>query len=520
MSSFSRRLFMKSMISAAAGLSLQKELFSAPFPSFRKKNSHKKPNILVIMSDEHNANILGCYGNKIVNTPNLNQLSSSGITFENFYCNSPLCVPSRLSFTAGKYISHINAWSNASKLLGDDYPSIAYSMKSAGYDPYLCGKMHYALEHRYGFTEIGKSFTNQKPKSGGCRRRNPDDLTVDKNTEEGRFDDFHAGNSSRVLDHDKEFTDRTVDFLNNRKKSDKPFFMISGLLAPHYPLIVPDEYWEKYKDKIPMPKMPQGYIDSLPLNYKHLRSGFGMTDVKPETVKKGRELYYGLVEWMDSEVGKILRALKDNGLEDNTIVIYTSDHGENMGEHGLWWKNAMFNTASRIPLIISYPKRWKGSQRRLQTASLVDLTRTIADLGQAEFPKDWDGDSMVDWLDNSNYKWKDFAVSEYYAHNIASGYTMIRTADYKYVYHTPSDKAHKSQTELYNLRKDPDELSNLSNQDNYKDIISKLHSKICHELGENPDNTELRARKDFQEAIAKNEKSKIEKPKRSKKIKI
>ncbi len=506
MSDISRRLFIKTTVSATMGLSLQKDMFSMSVPDNNEENRIDQPNILVIMSDQHNANVLGCYGNKIVNTPNLDRLAKSGITFDNFYCNSPLCVPSRLSFTAGKYVSRINAWSNANQLPSDDYPSIASIMKSAGYDAYLCGKMHYAPNHRYGFTEIGKLYSNQKSKSGIIHRRKPDDFTEDP-SEKKRFEDFYTGNNSRILDHDREVSDLTVNFIKNRK-STKPFFMISGLLAPHEPLIVPEEYWKKYQDKVPMPEIPENYIENLPLNYKHLRLGFGVTDIDAETVKKGRELYYGLVEWMDKKVGEILNALKECGLDKNTIVIYTTDHGENMGEHGLWWKNAMFDSATRIPLIISWPKKWKGGQRRLEIASLLDVVQTIAEIGKAKVPDDWDGDSMCKWLDDEKYRWKDFAISEYYAHNIASGYVMIRKGKYKYVYHTPADSKHHAQRELYDIEKDPNEFHNLAGQKEYEMIITKLHDELCSQLKENPDNIELRARADFQNAKKRNQKQK------------
>lgn len=456
-----------------------------------------RPNILVIMSDEHNAAVTGCYGNAIVRTPNLDRLARQGITFDAAYTNSPLCVPCRLSFTAGKYISRVGAWNNDCELPSADYPSIAGAMTAAGYQSYLCGKMHYDRSRRYGFTEIGGDM-NKTVKTGKGGRRDPDDLRPPEKRS-ARFDEFKADDTSSIIRHDQAVTAGTLAFLEHRKPTDKPFFLLAGYLAPHFPLIVPEKYWEHYKGKVPLPTIPPGYLDALPRNYKHLRVGFAMTDVDEATVRTGRELYYGLTEWVDEEIGKVLAALEASGLAENTVVIYTTDHGENMGEHGLWWKNCVFDTAARVPLIVSWPKRWPGGQRRVQACSLVDVVQTIAELGGAKLPADCDGDSLCAWMDDAGHAWKDIAVSEYYAHNISSGYAMIRHKDYKYVYHTPADEKHPAERELYDLRNDPGELVNLASKPGQQERIARMHEMLVKELGEDPDKTELRARRELQQ---------------------
>ena len=455
----------------------------------------RPPNILVIMSDEHNASVLGCYGNPIVRTPNLDGLAARGVVFESAYTNSPLCVPCRLSFTAGKYISHIGAWGNSCWLADDNIPSIARVMSAAGYDSILCGKMHYDASRRYGFTEIGQ-VGNRSFMTGKGSRRAPDDLQP-KPHGLGRFASFHTGDDSGIMAHDRKVAEGTIQFLASRTPADKPFFMIAGYIAPHFPLIVPEPYWAPYQGKIPMPEIPDGFLESLPLNYKHLRIGFQVENVEPEIVRKGRELYYGLTQWLDEQVGRVLAALEEGGLADNTVVIYTADHGENMGEHGLWWKNAVYQQAARVPLIISWPKRWAGGQRRTEACSLVDVVQTIAALGGAKTPPDWDGDSMAAWLDNGAAKWKDRAISEYYAHCIASGYVMLREGQYKYVYHTPPDDKHPAERELYDLKADPGEFKNLAKDPAQRERIEQMHADLVAELGEDPDVTEQRCRADL-----------------------
>lgn len=452
-----------------------------------------QPNILVIMSDEHNASIMGCAGNKIVRTPNLDRLADRGVLFNAAYTPSPLCTPARLSFTLGKYVSRINVWSNDALLPPDDTPSLPGALNAAGYESFLCGKMHYDREHRYGFTEIGNAGTNQSAKSGRIARRRPDDLAPPVRRS-NRFDQFHTGDTSGPLTHDRAVTAGVTQFLAGRERTDKPFFLLAGYLAPHFPLIVPEKYWEPYKGKVPMPVIPPGYLDSLPLNYRHLRVGFQVVDVPDDVVRRGRELYYGYVQWLDEEIGKVLAALEAGGLAEDTVIVYTTDHGENMGEHGLWWKNCMFDSAARIPLIISWPKRWPGGQKRDAACSLVDLVRTLAELGGAKTPTDWDGDSMCAWMDDPKAEWKDLAVSEYYAHHIASGYAMLRAGRYKYVYHTPADEKHPAERELYDLKADPGELRNLAADPAMQARIQEMHARLVKELGEDPDNTELRAR--------------------------
>ena len=455
-----------------------------------------RPNILLIISDEHDPAITGCYGNRLVRTPNMDTLAARGITLDCAYTNSPLCVPARLALTSGKYISRVGAWSNDCWLPSDDIPSIARIMTAAGYDSLLCGKMHYDATRRYGFTEIGGN-TNRSRKTGRGVRRKADDETINTKARDGRFAQFHPGETSGVMKHDQEVTAGVVECLSKRGPSDKPFFLIAGYLAPHFPLIVPERFWKPYEGKVPMPELPPGHVESQPLNYHHLRRGFGVVETDPKIVRLGRELYYGLTQWLDVEIGKVLAALERAGLAENTVVIYTTDHGENLGEHHLWWKNCMYEHAARVPLTVTWPERWKGGQRRGEACSLVDVVHTVAELGGATAPDDWNGDSLCPWMDDPATPWKNFAVSEYYAHNIASGYAMLRQGRFKYVYHTPPDAKHPAERELYDLAADPKEFTNLAARPDQKDHIESMHASLVKELGRHPDETEQICRADY-----------------------
>jgi choline-sulfatase len=485
-----RREFLKKSALGLAGLTLASgELFGAD-------PGAPKPNILLIMSDEHNPHVTGAYGNKVVQTPNMDALAAGGVTFDGHYCNSPLCVPSRASFTSCKYPSRVSTWSNSCELPTADIPSLPRMMNAAGYESFLCGKMHYDYTRRYGFTEIGGNF-NDNFKTGKGKRRAANQTTETEVS--NRFAQFHPGPKNPVLEHDKKVTAGTLDFLSKRQATDKPFFLLAGYLAPHFPLVVPEEYYEKYKGKVDMPTIPPGFFDTLPLNYKLLRAGFEELNVPEQTVQTGRELYYGMVDWIDNEIGKVLAKLRENQeLADNTIIIYTSDHGENMGEHGMWWKSCMYEQASRVPLIVNYPKRWAGGQRRSGASGHVDLVQTVVDLGGGKTPADWNGDSMVGRLDDPHHAWKDYAVSEYYAENIGAGYTMSRSGNWKYTYHAQIDATHPAERQLFDLSTDPGEFTNLADRPEHAQRIADMHQRMLAEVRATDFNaTEQKARKEL-----------------------
>lgn len=471
---------------AMAGLSI-----THPF-LFQVSKGRKKPNILLIMSDEHNQRVSGCYGDKLVKTPNIDSLAERGVTFDSHYCNSPLCVPSRASFTAGKYASRVDVWGLSSELPSADIPSLPRVMNAAGYESYLCGKMHYEEDRRYGFTQVGGDF-NHYPKNGRGKRQTPDQIRA-HNPVSNRFQQFHVGSDSSTIRHDTRVTAGAVDFLSKRQEA-KPFFLLVGYLAPHFPLVVPEAFYAPYKDKIAVLDVPAAFLETLPTNQKLERTFFGETDVPAATVKLGRELYYGLTTWVDNEIGKVLAALRANPqIAENTVIIYTTDHGENMAEHGLWWKGCMYDQAARVPLIISWPERWKGGQRRALTSGHLDLVKTVADIGGGETPGDWNGDSLVPWLDDANHRWKDFACSEYYAQFIAHGFAMARTGKWKYVYHGQPAADMPAERQLFDMQADPQELRNLAADSQHRDLIENLHARLVKEVGGDVDETEQRAR--------------------------
>ncbi|MDG1480774.1 MAG: sulfatase-like hydrolase/transferase [Myxococcota bacterium] len=454
-----------------------------------------RPNILVIMSDEHDGGVLGCMGNDIISTPHIDSIADEGIRLPRCYAAAPVCGPTRLALTGGKYSSRLRVWGNNSRLPSG--PTIASLMNRAGYQSILCGKQHYAKGKLHGFAEIGGQ-NNKHEKTGYEDRRDPDDESINTASRDERFARFEPGRSSGILNHDDRLTDTTVSFLKDRRAEDPPFFYFLGYKAPHFPLTVPRRYWRKYRGKVPMPNIPAGSVASQPLNYHHLRRAFGVVETDPTLVRRGRELYYGLISWLDNEIGRVLKALAGSEVAENTVVIFTSDHGENKGDHHLWWKNCMYEHATRVPLLVRWPQRWRGGQVRRGACSTLDVVQTILALGGASTPGDFDGDSLLPWLDDKKHAWKDLAVSEYYAHNVCSGFSMIRSGPHKYVYHTEINSRYGSERELYDLSTDPGELNNLAVGS--AAICERLHRAMVAELGAEPDELEQQCRSDYSRA--------------------
>ena len=455
----------------------------------------RPPNVLLVLSDEHDPAVTGCYGDDVVETPHLDALAARGVAFDACYCNSPLCTPSRLSFTAAQYVSRCGAWGNTSWLPGEDYPTIAHALRRAGVEPLLCGKQHYDFTRRYGFTDlIPDLFTNQDRKTGKGHRRDPHEASINHAAWRKRRDDFTVGEHSKAMDHDRRVTAAACDFLRGRRADEGPFFMLAGYLTPHFPLTVPERLAEKYRGRVPMPVLPDGLLGSLPTNYVQHRRGFGTVDVSDDETRLGREYYWALTEWFDGQVGELVAALDASAVGGDTVVIYTSDHGENKGDHGMWWKNCMYDHGARVPLIVSDPRRWEGGQRRGGACSLLDVAQTVLALQGAEPPPDADGDPLLPYLDDAEHAWKDLAVSEYYGHNVSTGIAMIRRGRWKYVYHTRTGPRDEPERELFDMKADPLELNNLAAEAGLSGRLQAMHRLLVEELGEEPDVTEQRCR--------------------------
>ena len=452
------------------------------------------PNILMIMSDEHGPMFSGTYGHPLVETPNMDRLAEMGTTFENGYCNSPLCTPSRLSMMTGKYVSHCEGWDNATPLYVGRI-TWPWLLKSVGYETALNGKMHMMGPKRlYGFDKqltFDPHSDNMLPVY-----RWKDKMTEAKKPWE---DVLEAGpGTSPVTVHDDYVEQAAHSYLKDDDRKKNPWALVCGFISPHFPLKVPEKYFNKYyPNNSDLPDIPPGHLDNLPPSAKRLQkftgTGGPYTD---EQTKKARAAYYGLVSFLDEKIGRIIDTLESTGQLENTIIIHTSDHGEMAGEHGLWRKMCFYEQSARVPIQISWsggniPKgRWEKG-----VTSNVDIVATILDAVGIN-PVEWnmDGDSLLPYLYGKEKDWKDEAICEHLAHGTDGPMIMVRRGDWKLNYIHRENK----EFELYNLKNDPGEFNNLAGQKEFENIQKELFNRI-KEIWPDPDDLEQKIRESQEE---------------------
>lgn len=443
-------------------------------------NQVKPMNLVYIMSDSHTKEVLGYYGNDFVKTPNLDKLCGNGTFFKNAYCNNPICVPSRASMTTGDYCFKNSYWDNCH----------AYDGTGGGWGKRL-------TEEGYPVTTIGKlHYKNDDPCSGFPDQRLPlhlkngvGNLTLCIRGREvlRRNHHDHILNARAGLsdynEYDMNVASKTVEFLKNEagKQSDKPFCLYVGLVAPHAPLVVPERLLDLYKpfDKLPFPrewKKDERPSHSAIEDYRYV-TGTTEDDITDEAIMKAIATYYALVTFLDEQIGLIMNALDDAGLSDSTRVIYTTDHGDTIGDHGTFFKNTMYDPSVSVPLVVVGPDLPKGKVVN-QCVSLLDIYPTILEnVGIVPNEKDLmlPGRSLFDFaLDKTKEERPIFAELHTFAYKHAI--YMLRKGKYKLVYYM------ECEPQLFNMEADPYELNDLGKNLGYQQVIEELMvelRKIC-----------------------------------------
>ncbi|HEX2037222.1 MAG TPA: sulfatase-like hydrolase/transferase [Chloroflexota bacterium] len=420
--------------------------------------STRPPNILLIMSDEHGPMFSSAYGHSLVRSPNLDRLAATGVTFDAAYCPSPLCVPSRAAFMTGKHLHRVGAYDNGAPFSSAE-ATWAHMLRAAGYEVVLDGKMHFiGPDALHGFER--QLTRDSKGRIAGSAWLDPfprgfrDGATTRRWVEE-------AGPGKRAnLDFDDEVEAAALEYLREKgaETASPPWALCVGFLAPHFPLVVPEPYFSLYyPHNVDLPTIPPGHIESQHPAHERGRLAYDLYDYTEEQIRRCRAAYYGLVTHLDERIGRLLGALDATGQREDTVVVYTSDHGEFIGEHGLWWKNDFYEHSSRVPLIVSWPARFAAGRRCGGAVSLLDLTRTLIDLADAPDPGDLDGDSLLPVLhDPEGAAWKDEAFCEYYGHSTNRAQRMIRAGRWKLSYY------HREPVELFDLARDPGEFTDLA----------------------------------------------------------
>lgn len=423
----------------------------------RVKSMTRKPNFLILMADQLAASALPAYGNRVAQTPHLDALAEQGVVFESAYCNSPLCAPSRSVFLTGRLPSAIGAYDNAAELPAY-VPTFATYLRLAGYRTVLSGKMHFCgPDQLHGFEE--RLTTDIYPADFGWT---PDwsDFATRPSWYHNMDSVTQAGVCVRTnqldFDDDVVFQAQRRLFDIARGNDSRPFCMVVSLTHPHDPFATTAEYWNRYRDSaIDMPRVriePKD-LDPHSRRLRHV-CGMELQPVTPEQVHAARHAYYGNVSYVDDQFGAILRALREAGFAKDTIVVVVADHGEMLGERGLWYKMSYFEPSARIPLIVHAPGRFTAGTVR-QSVSSMDLLPTLAEIANSRTPQyagDLHGRSLLPHLERRGGH--DEVIGEYLAEGAVAPVIMIRRGRHKFI-HSPVDP-----DQLYDLVEDPDELHN------------------------------------------------------------
>jgi choline-sulfatase len=419
---------------------------------------NSRPNFLILMADQLSSRALPAYGNRVARTPHIDALAEAGVLFESFYCNSPLCAPSRFSFLSGRQVSAIGAYDNAAEFPAQ-IPTFAHYLRRGGYQTALSGKMHFCgADQLHGFeerltTDIYPADFGWTPDWTDFKHRPSWYHTMDSVTQ--------AGPCTRTnqidFDDDVIYNARQKLFDMARSNDRRPFCLVASMTHPHDPYVIPQPYWDRYTDaEIDMPRVTMHPADLDP-HSKRLRHvcGLDLLPVDEQQTRAARHAYYGAVSYVDDQIGVMLGALADSGFAENTIVLLLADHGDMLGERGLWYKMNFFEPACRIPLIVHAPSQFKA-HRVVESASLVDILPTLCELASAatDFVTPLDGKSLVPQLRGS--QGTDEVIGEYLAEGAIAPLVMIKRGRYKFV-HSPVDP-----DQLYDLQADPDEIHNLA----------------------------------------------------------
>ena len=439
----------------------------------------KKPNFLFIMADQLAAAALAPYGDKIVISPAINALADEGVVFENAYCNFPICGPSRASMHAGRLPFSIGMYDNASEFMAS-IPTFAHYLRDLDYRVELSGKMHFVGPDQYhGYhtrhtTEIYPANFAWTVDWAKGREFRPTNLTMAPVIE--------SGSCIRTLqmDYDDEVAYNGIQAIYDlaRQKSDQPWMLTVSFTHPHSPFVISDEFWDLYKhEEIPLPTVPPIAIENMDhlsrnLHYCQGRHEFTVTD---EHRKNAKHAYYGMISYIDSKINALRAALNKSGMAEDTIIIFAADHGEMMGERGMWYKQHFFEWAANVPLIFHAPSRW-SPLRISQNCSLVDIMPTILDLANnkpfTDYADPIDGASLVDALHNDFSNLNDTAISEFAADGSTGPSRMVKKSNLKYMDLEGKDFL------LFDLDKDPHELENLIGMPGYEESTEHLAS-IC-----------------------------------------
>jgi choline-sulfatase len=473
-----RRQFLLTAGAAATGLSAMAATEDRPTQA-----EPQRPNVLVIMTDQHSKHFLGSSGNRIVRTPHLDRLAAEGMRLTNAYCPAPLCVPSRMSFMTGRTPSRNRVWNNQG-ILGSGVPTWAHVLAAAGYETSLIGRMHFSgPDQRHGFVNrpIGE-YSAKHPGSPYNSSHPKARIYYHGGSGQSRSCVERAGRGRTSYQHfDETVTEKACQYLRERARPQTPFAAVVGLVLPHCPFIAPKPLYNYYADKVD----PPGTGGDEPATIRRFRRFRGILQPLPEErIRVARTAYYGMCEHLDMLIGRILTCLDEMGLAENTLVVYCTDHGEMAGDHDCWWKSNYYEGSVGVPMLARLPGTVPAGSVCHAVCNLMDLGPTFAEIAGGKMP-DVDGRSLWPWLCGRRPDdWVDETTSEF-CDGVGGLYLpcrMIRSGPWKLWVYADGEKLPPA---LFNLDEDPHEQRDLGQDPAFSAVREELLAKLF--AGWNPE---------------------------------
>lgn len=431
----------------------------------------KRPNILFIMADQMAAPLLPFYdAQSPIKLPNLSRLATEGVVFDSAYCNSPLCAPSRFTLVSGQLPTKIGAWDNAADFAAD-IPTYAHYLRRLGYRTALSGKMHFCgPDQLHGYEERLTSDIYPADYGWAVSWDEPD---VRPSWYHNMSSVLQAGPCVRTnqLDFDEEVVFKARQYLYDhvREHPGQPFCLTVSMTHPHDPYTIPREYWDLYRDEdIPLPSVQIAQNQQDPHSQRLLKViDLWGEEMPEEKIRAARRAYFGACSYVDTQIGALLRTLEDCGLSEDTLIVFSGDHGDMLGERGLWYKMHWFEMAARVPLLVHAPRRF-AARRVSQSVSTVDLLPTLVELagGAVEPGIRLDGRSLLPHLQGTGGH--DEVIGEYTAEGTVSPLMMIRRGDFKFVY------SEQDPCLLFDVAHDPRERENLMDSPAHANLVRDL----------------------------------------------
>ena len=448
----------------------------------------EKMNVLFIASDDLTNNALGCYGGKYAKTPNIDRLAAKGVRFDHAYCQFPLCNPSRTSFLTGLRPDTTKVYENGTQFRKNlpNVQTLPQTFRKGGYFVARVGKLyHYGVPAQIGTDGLDdppswEKVINPRGRDKDDEDRNTIFTLLPNNKGSARYGGALSWLADEGADADQTdgMTAKAIVKLLEENK-DRPFFLACGFFRPHTPYIAPKQYFELHPpEKFALPEVPKGHWEAGPAAafLSHKKEQEQLTDpLRKQTL----QAYHAATSFMDAQVGVVLDALERLKLADRTIVVFMSDHGYHLGEHGLWQKMSLFENSARVPLIIYDPRAAGNGKASSRTVELVDLHATLADLCSLKPPRT-EGANLSLLLANPNSRWDrpaftqvsrgtPTATGELISGDWFMGYS-VRTDRYRY---TEWDEGRKG-VHLFDYAKDPGELKNLAEDPAYAETVKQM----------------------------------------------